>query len=337
MKEIIQSCHLNFLIGAGTSNPFLPLLNDIEVRLSKETDETKKIKIYKEYFGGAMLPNKSIIDGTVDRKDGSNFKITYDSYVKFFRTISHILLKRKSSLMSKQANIFTTNIDIVMETALEESNINYNDGFVGQIKPVFGLSNFKKSLLKRSLHFEHVSEIPLFNLIKTHGSLTWKKSGDKIVLSKLEHFDKTLLDKDGAAFQAKYDELLIVNPRQEKFKETVLDLTYYELLRMYSSELEKENSVLFVMGFSFADQHIQEITIRAANSNPTLKVYIFCYKPAELSNMKKNIRFDELRYSNIEILVPEDDTEPARFTLGKVNELYFEKIAPTIQEITLPK
>ena len=326
MKEIIQSSHLNFLVGAGVSSPFLPLLNDVEIRLSKETDEAKKIKIYKEYFKGAMLPNKDVIDGSVKREDGSSFKITYDSYATFFRAISHILLKRKSSILSKQANIFTTNIDILMETVLEESNINYNDGFSGQIRPIFGLSNFKKSLMKRSLHFENVSEIPVFNLVKTHGSLTWKKDTDKIIFSKLTHLDKTLLDKEGSDFQAKYDEILIVNPRKEKFKETVLDLTYYELLRMYSSELEKENSVLFVIGFSFADEHIQEITVRAANSNPTLKIYIFCYKPDELPQMKKNIHFDELKYSNVEILFPGEATEEARYTLKKVSELFFDKI-----------
>ena len=52
MTEIIQSSHLNFLIGAGLSTPFLPVLNDIEIRLQKETDDAKRIQIYKESLSG---------------------------------------------------------------------------------------------------------------------------------------------------------------------------------------------------------------------------------------------------------------------------------------------
>ena len=76
-------------------------------------------------------------------------------------------------------------------------------------------------------------------------------------------------------FIDEYENLLIINPTKEKFRSSVLNRNYYELLRIYSTELEKENTVLFVMGFSFSDEHIREVTIRAANSNPTLKVYIF--------------------------------------------------------------
>ena len=326
MTEIIQSSHINFLIGAGLSTPFLSVLNDIEIRLQKETDGAKRIQIYKEYITATMLPNKDIIDGSVNRSSGSDFSITYDSYRKFFETINFVLLKRKSTILSKQANVFTTNVDVLMETVLEECNLNYNDGFLGQINPVFGISNFKKSISKRSLHFENISEIPVFNLIKIHGSLTWKKDGEKIIFSKLDHFDKSLLNKEGETFKKKYNEILIVNPQAEKFEKTVFDLTYYELLRMYSSELEKENAVLFVMGFSFADGHIQEITVRSANSNPTLKVYIFCYDKKESDQMKKNIHFDELRYANVEVISPEDDSSESRYSLKNINELVFENI-----------
>jgi hypothetical protein len=41
---------------------------------------------------------------------------------------------------------------------------------------------------------------------------------------------------------------MIVNPSKKKFEDTVLNETHYDLLRIYNNELEKENSVLFVMG-----------------------------------------------------------------------------------------
>ena len=97
------------------------------------------------------------------------------------------------------------------------------------------------------------------------------------MFSKLSHFDKSLLKKKDEDFEEQYQKLAIINPEKKKLEETVVDLTYYELLRMYSSELEKENAVLFIIGFSMEDEHIREITLRTANSNPTLKIYIFCH------------------------------------------------------------
>ena len=86
-----------------------------------------------------------------------------------------------------------------------------------------------------------------------------------------------MIDSCLCNFFKKYEELVIVNPTKAKFKETVLEEQYYEMMRIYANSLEKVNSLLFVMGFSFADEHIRNITIRAANSNPTLQIIIFAY------------------------------------------------------------
>lgn len=337
MKEIVQSSNLNFLIGSGLSTPFLPLLNDIEIRLSTEKNDAKKIEIYKEYFQKVMLPNKIVVDGSVDKSTGTDFQKTYSNYQDFFTLISLILLRRKSTILSKQGNVFTTNVDIIMETVLEARNLNYNDGFSGQLIPSFNLSNFKKSVYKRSLHFENISELPVFNLVKIHGSLTWQLDGDKIIYSKLNHFEDSILKKDGEDFRNAYKKILIVNPDNEKFEKTVVDLTYYELLRMYSAELEKENSVLFIMGFSMADKHIKTITLRSANSNPTLKIYIFCYKADELTVMKENVQFDKLKYSNIEIISPEVGVSPNEYNLEEINKTVFTNILSGIEDETQSK
>lgn len=69
---------------------------------------------------------------------------------------------------------------------------------------------------------------------------------------------------------------LIVNPTKEKFSDTLLNKNYYELLRIFSNELEKENSLLVVNGFSFRDEHILDL-VKRSMVNPSLKVLIFCY------------------------------------------------------------
>jgi hypothetical protein len=88
-------------------------------------------------------------------------------------------------------------------------------------------------------------------------------------------------------FLEEYDKLSIVNPTKGKFQQTVLDQKYYDLIRIYANELERENTLLFVMGFSFADEHIRDLTIRVANSNPTLMIYIFAYTTDARGELEK--------------------------------------------------
>lgn len=78
------------------------------------------------------------------------------------------------------------------------------------------------------------------------------------------------------SFYEKYRNFPVVNPTKEKFSDTVFQQHYYQLLRMLSFELEKQDSVLVVFGFSFADEHILEI-VRRSIVNPKLKIYVIAY------------------------------------------------------------
>lgn len=296
IKKSIASSNINFLIGAGVSTPCLEILADIEKRLHKAEssgDTEEEIQIKREYFNKSILNNVNLIN--LSKKDSSSECLkVLERYKKFYKTINSLILKRESSLLSKQINIFTTNIDVFSEVALEKTEIEFNDGFHGRFNPVYNTGNFKKSYYKTSLHYEKTSEIPVFNVVKLHGSVSWKQENKSVQLDRsLQLVNKTNNSKNDKQFKNSYDKLMIINPSKKKFEDTVLNQTYYDLLRIYSNELEKENSILFVMGFSFADEHIKELTLRAANTNPTNIVYIFVYDDKKqlfkkLKNRSKN-------------------------------------------------
>lgn len=287
---------------------------------------------------------------------------TANNYSEFLKIFNTILQRRGSTILNKQVNIFTTNIDLFFEKALEDLGLEFNDGFSGRLAPVFNLSNFNKVLSKISLHFDNESRIPIFNLLKIHGSLNWKFDNDnKIVYSNdlafmddlkvlseecdffdiedddtvddivlkadLKNLDTGIKDAQILKFQQKYQEIPVVNPTKDKFKKTVLDLNYYELLRYYSNELEKENSVLFVMGFSMADEHIAEITIRLAKSNPTLVIIVFAYNEGSRLEIIQNLKNTDQR--NIKYFVPDD---PDIFDFKTINETIFKTILKKIEE-----
>lgn len=97
------------------------------------------------------------------------------------------------------------------------------------------------------------------------------------------------------SFYNLYKNFPVVNPTKEKFSDTVFQQHYYQLLRMLSFELEKQDSVLVVFGFSFADEHILEI-VRRSIVNPKIKIYVIAFNKdakaqieSKLGNLGGNI------------------------------------------------
>ena len=88
-------------------------------------------------------------------------------------------------------------------------------------------------------------------------------------------FDTLLAKEDdyGKFIQAYKMAFLIVNPTKEKFSDTLLNKNYYELLRIFSNELEKENSLLVVNGFSFRDEHKSyRVVERTLKQSPSVSI-----------------------------------------------------------------
>lgn len=371
IKDVIQDCNLNFLIGSGLSAPYLRTLGNIELLLTQLAESNLQTELviliraslYKEYFDGVMANNLKVVAADPECEE------VLRNYRTFIDLLNSILLRRKSTILSKEANIFTTNVDVFLEKALEDAGVEYNDGFNGRFQPSFSLSNFKKSRSKRSLHYDNVAELPVFNLLKLHGSLAWHLTEnesigfsvnldlvreiqaislpDGAVLEIVSgvHFDEIVaactnrsVDETLNSFLEIYDNLLIVNPTKEKFKYTLLNHTYYELLRMFSNELERENTALFVMGFSFCDEHIRELVLRAANSNPTLVIYVLAHSNQAKTEIEGRLGLDHLVNNNIELVAPEQDQKTHddlfKYELSTINTKI---LAPILEPNEIPE
>src|SRR5436190_10342402 len=346
LKNFIQDCHLNFLIGSGLSMPYLATVGNTEALLTalskNESLEKWQVEIIRcsilgKFFEDVVYKNLEVAKY---RSTDTSMRDVLAQYNTFLSTLNRILILRKNTLLSKQVNLFTTNVDLFLERALDEAQLEFSDGFSGRMRPIFSLTNFKKSFMKRSSHYDNVSEMPGFNLLKVHGSLSWKTEGETVV-----YFDQSVIEKaktkwdaikgrciqfgntdglthfeaevsklttapDYEAFLEMYSELAIVNPTKEKFQETILNLNHYELLRIFSNELEKENSLLIILGFSLADEHLREIILRSANSNPTLKILVYCYNDAAKAEIEANIEKGNVpvRNNNLLTIGPNSDS-----------------------------
>lgn len=145
-------------------------------------------------------------------------------------------------------------------------------------------------------------------------------------------------------FNQLYSKLVMINPTKAKFRETVIDYHFYELMRIYSNALERSSSLLIVAGFSFADEHIANITMRAANANPTLQVIIFAYNGDAKKDMKSILGKKGICNNNISIISPQDFKDAAvrenpdtkefdgleYFDFKSINDFVFDKLVSII-------
>lgn len=356
LRKAFASAHINVLLGSAFSINAVPTLGERESwfqavdTLARERPKdtvwnTARGLLRAEYFKAVMLP---LLGMQPDL-----------SQLGFASTVMRLVAERGTTTLPRRVNFFTTNYDPMIELSLEELNVPFNDGFTGRVKPVFDPSSFSRLMCEQSLFMEYTSQVATANVLKAHGSLTWRRGNDDggIAYSNVDdtlhscyegfadavdldqvvevgHLVEAECDEDGLTelhelagelpegdrdlidgFTDKYDSTLcIVNPAKRKFEETVLEQSYYDLLRIYANELDRNNALLLVFGFSFADEHILELTKRAIRSNPKLIVLISCHTGSDAAwycSLFPNA-------DNVYLLVPKEDKE---IGLGELTEV----------------
>jgi SIR2-like domain len=307
-KKYFESSNINFLLGSGCSIDAIATLGNLEKDL---TDLIKKYSISQDkgilkqicnklnnFIESAIIPSDRLLKNEFTEKDGIGK--TKRNYIEFLNVIYFLLLNRGSTILPKKINIFTTNYDLFLEIAAESLRIPYNDGGIGIFKRYFSSKNFQRRIYRLSESYQYEYEEPNVNIIKLHGSLNWRleENPDSILVSnsiECEFLQEKHIEENG--YIKKDSKIPIILPTKQKFVRTLMEHTYYDLARLYSNELEREQSVLFCSGFSFEDEHIRTITQRALN-NPFLTLFIF---PFSYNDEQKILSYFET-YNNVKVI-----------------------------------
>jgi hypothetical protein len=338
LQKGIQSANLNFLIGSGCSKPAINTLGSIEREIQAlleknkiEDAENQTFEFLKPFIEST---NRLIGNTEIDENHNS----TLDNYQSFIEIIAKLLFERKSNILHKQATIFTTNYDLFIEKVSESltSQIIISDGFQRTSSlnqsASFSTSNFFNVLFSTGNLYNYQVEIPTINLIKLHGSLNWEIKEESI-LNSFDFLIKAEELKEETDFEkiVEFNKLFsLILPKKDKFKETLLNRVYYDMLRIYANELDKENTLLITNGFSFDDEHILDITKRALK-NPTLKLIIFCWSKRPQKYEKKFMKFN-----NVEVVYSEREN----IDFKKFNEILIDvlpKEKTSIQKVEIVK
>ena len=364
-----------YLITLGSIEKWL---TELSLKADDYKSSVVRASIYRLYFNEVIWLNHQEAIAAASAAKKEDYDKVMEAYQSFLKTMNLLIAKRHMPLLSKKVNIFTTNIDMFMERAANNEGVELNDGFRGHLEARFEEDNFSKLQTKESFHYQKVSEIPTFNYIKIHGSSNWQEVGtnheitsdDVLAQVKTIHNKLTAMDASDFVdvsdetktvdellamaenivneplfdivpyyeFMSEYEKIVMINPNKRKFSTSVLDMHFYELLRIYSNALEQPNALLITAGFSFADEHIAQLTLRAANNNPTLQVLVLAYNSSAKAETDSNIsRVGTYRNNNISILAPEDITlenspihDLTNFDFKSINEKILQMISKTI-------
>lgn len=254
------------------------ILNQIR-RIRELTGETAKV--YEGVSGeNAKLLDKEICTIIYDIILDKESVADIDKTKKFFAWLS--LLNRDFS-----KEVFTTNYDLIIEKSLEASQIPYFDGFVGSFEPFFWQESIDQFVSKNDMTQNWI------RLWKIHGSLSWfwkedtKTNAQKIIrIGKIENIKKE-------------DNELVIYPSKEKYDSSKKQpfIAYFDRLKNYLLNGE----LLFVFtGYSFSDQHINEIIFNCLRQNNRLTVLVFFFQDSEVENLYKQTS----SYMNLNVFGP---------------------------------
>ena len=310
IKKLALTKQLNFLIGSGTSLPAIPLMGMVEV---DEVDEDggndeernkkrnakrneKLTKIVRHVSEELLDLKKEKIKTAETTINVSEKKIltTLKNYEHFLSSIIEVLNLSNSRQNPRTVNIFTTNYDLFIEKASDEVLQNYrfvfNDGASGYFDRKLDGANYNRTVSYKGLNDNYTNEIPSVTLIKPHGSVNWEKNNDTILIR-----------------NEVVEESVVVKPTGFENEETFLSNHFHDMLRIFQLELDKPQSVLFVIGFSFQDSHIAKM-VKRAMQNPELMIFAFGYNESDRKTFIDNlgIRGD---MSNVNIITPNNLSE----------------------------
>jgi len=301
-NQLSYSKRIGFLFGAGTSKA---------MGISDISGLTKQVE---EKLNGTLKPKFDIIKGqlnkgsqhieailnqvrlirqiTADSKGKSFAEVTGEDAKKLDHTICNeiykIISEEEKAVNIQTARkfigwlnwlprdyskeIFTTNYDLIIEKSFEHLLIPFFDGFVGSHEPFFahetldGTSNYDKP------------PTSWIRLWKLHGSLGWFwKSGEN------GNTDRVI--RLGAGAKEKFpDSELVIYPSKDKYESSRKQpfTSYFDRLKEF---LLAGEGIFIISGYSFSDDHVNEVLFNALNQNNRLHIIAFFFEDAPLEKI----------------------------------------------------
>ena len=326
------------------------LMEQSEGIISKEEIDIEKLEqlietIKKAIFEMCDIDNISFEDNLFFKREADSVisarikietrkKMEKEGKYTYHRSFLTSLLQRPLNL--RRANIFTLNYDLTFEYACDELGIEYINGFVG-----FNERNFRPEVYNYDFFFPgdttegKVRRIErVIKYYKLHGSLNWVyKNQNKNNPYGLYEIPIELVRMK---LKNKMDNLgeIMIYPTSSK-KEYTLNFPYSELFRKFADRLQQPEAVLFVIGYSFYDEHVNDIIYQAL-ANPSFTLVIVDFNGTQSGGEIKRLNdlkdpriiisqggeLGDFKYFSKELLPTMDQEDTRAKVMSSIEKLY---------------
>ncbi len=194
---------------------------------------------------------------------------------EFFR---RLLRSRRGDL--PRIRVFTTNYDLIIEKALDESGVAYLDGFTGTVSRMFRPEVYDQDIYVHvSKESSRSTRLPdMLYLYKLHGSINWKSRPSPATLGSAVVVQNPDWTND--------EDLLMIYPTPQK-ESDVLGYPYADIFKTFASTVNASETGLLVVGYGFSDDHLNRLIFQALAAVPTFQLLVIDPFAAE-------VRDDEL-------------------------------------------
>lgn len=231
----------------GSYSKLMSLFKEDEIDAPNIELMLNKVRQFREVAGKAGIRGLSADELTkLDKHICNSIRTRVTRALPPPATPYHCLAEYIGRHRSSSMELFTTNYDLLLEEALEYHHVPFFDGFVGSARPFFDQKAIEDA------------EIPprWARLWKLHGSINWRFNRESKTVIRTEREDTG-------------DELLI-HPSHLKYDESrrMPYLVMADRLKHFLKRGERP-AALFLLGYSFGDEHINEALIDCLRSNPS--------------------------------------------------------------------
>jgi len=177
--------------------------------------------------------------------------------------------------------VFTVSYDLLLETAFEDRRVPYFDGFVGSLEGAFQTQLVECAPADRDW-------VPSFflRLWKLHGSVNWARRDDGRVV-RLGHPVPEGLAAAIYPSDMKYDESRRV--------------PFVVLADRLRRSLHQPETLTLVAGYSFGDNHLNEVIFDAASRCERSETIVFCY-----ADIPSHLADYAVASPNLQVVSPEE-------------------------------
>jgi len=145
--------------------------------------------------------------------------------------------------------VFTTNYDLFNERAMDRSGIPYSNGFSGTVERRFNPATYRLALAEQlDITSRRWAAVDGFvHFCKLHGSVHWTEENAGLFPIRESH----------APLDPSKDRIMIY-PTPSK-QTASFGSPYSDMFREFQRQVVQDQSVLLIMGFSFGDEHVNNI------------------------------------------------------------------------------